>query len=131
CRHCPSQMGEPTAEPTTHNTNRRNLIMKSYNNDPELKLALIKEMKVHIEADRLVKNSYGKGDIPIENFRGCSVGCSIRSINHLTGANIKTNDHHGLAKAIGLPGCVWLTRLQDHFFERLPAPDHQQWSLGF
>jgi hypothetical protein len=103
----------------------------SYNNDPSLKLALIEEMREHIEADRLIKGTYGRGDKLLEDFRGCSVACSIVSLNKLMGKKIRTNDHSGLADAIGLPECGWLTRLQDHFFERLPAPEHQQWSLDF
>lgn len=103
----------------------------SYNNNPSLKIALVAEMKAHIEADRLVKGTYGKNDVAAEDFRGCSVGCSIVSVNKLTGKKIEVNDHNALASAIGLPGCGWLTRLQDYFFEYLPGPDHQQWSLDF
>lgn len=78
------------------------------------KSMLVAEMVKHREADRLARGTYWR------DGRGCAVGCSIHSINRMTGARHWAGHHAALAAATGIPG--HLIYLADELFERM-SPD--------
>ena len=84
----------------------------SYNSDKNLKAMMVEEMKIHQKQDDLIKGTYSKinGD-----FKGCAVGCGVRSLNVKLGKEIKYNYHAVYALELGLP--EWLARLEDIIFE--------------
>ncbi len=80
----------------------------TYHGDPEVKAKHVALAKHHVAADLLLAGTYGGKAGP-----ACSVGCLARDYG------LKTDDHEGLAEAAGLP--LWLVRVQDYAFERLPS----------
>src|SRR6059036_1776153 len=80
----------------------------------------------HREEDRYIAGSYakGKGD----DWRGCSIGCSVRSLQLLgrLPSDFHNNYHAGLAVALGWP--EWLVRLQDTLFEGLLPSERPAWT---
>ena len=93
--------------------------MKSYPNPLLSRDVMIAEARAHREADRLVPGIYWNG------ASGCSVGCSVETVNRRTKTNMSHADHLNLARALGIPeNLVWL---QDSIFEGLPGhPDDAQ-----
>lgn len=45
--------------------------MKAYHSDPEVKTAILVQLRAHAEADELVKGVYWK------DGKGCAVGCTL------------------------------------------------------
>lgn len=100
--------------------------MLSYNNDSNLKGLVIAEMKRHQEQDQFIKGTYyEEGD----KFNGCSVGCTIDSVNKILGKHYSFSNHKVLGESIGLP--AWLARLQDVLFDGIPDEDGAQFSVDF
>lgn len=54
-------------------------MLQSFHNDEKLKSALLKEIKKHRKADRIIQGTYGFQDD--KDFKGCAVGCSVHSLN--------------------------------------------------
>ena len=101
----------------------------SYKNDEKLKEAFVKEIEKHREADAILQGSYGKMDG--EKWRGCAVGCSLRSLAILEGEElqIKYSDHSLYETKLGIP--EWLARLEDTIFEGLPVEESKLWPEQF
>src|SRR6478609_7998560 len=87
---------------------RLQMTLRAFNNDKKLKAGLLKEVHKHYEQDQIVAGTYGEGTG--NAWRGCAVGCSIRSYNLLTGSKISTSNHAAYEK-FGFP--EWLARLED------------------
>jgi len=92
----------------------------------EKKTALLREIKKHREADQIIKGSYGEEN---GTWKGCAVGCSVRSLNILEGKNYKTNDHTVYEKELGIP--VELAYLEDELFEAMPLEQALFWPERF
>lgn len=101
--------------------------MQAYLCDPKLKDDFIKEIEWHQQQDAIVQRTYGKGSG--KNWRGCAVGCSIRSLNRLKHKRIRTNDHAAYETELGIP--EWLAHLEDTIFEGLPADKAKEWPSRF
>lgn len=101
--------------------------MLSYNNDINLKELLIKEMIKHKEHDQFITGTYGRNDDG--NFKGCTIGCAIDSINKILGRSYYTNNHRVLGSILYLP--EWILHLQDMLFEHLPNGEGSQFTIDF
>lgn len=99
----------------------------SYHNDVNLKKLIIDEMKIHQNKDRMIKGSYGFYESG--KFKGCAIGCSIKSINKILGKDYDTNSHDKLSNTLGIP--IWLFKVQDSFFECLPSDYCNQFAIEF
>lgn len=86
--------------------------MLTYHNNPAVKAARINRHKQHIEADRLVKGTYGNAE-----HRGCSVGCDAMDIT----GYVCVYPHAIVAEHDGIP--EWIEHLRDAIFEGLPIED--------
>ena len=86
--------------------------MLAYHNDPEIKRAVLAQLAAHRIADEIIKGAYW------ENGKGCAVGCTIHSDNHL--------DYES---RFGIP--VGLARFKDVISEGLPNRYTQQWPERF
>lgn len=102
--------------------------MNAYHNSQHLKDALLSEVAKHRAADQLIKGTYELGH-GTTVFKGCSVGCSINSLNTLHDTDIRPDDHKALGEAIGVP--EELIRLQDNVFEDLPDEQSMLWPEQF
>ena len=102
--------------------------MLSYHNDPRLKELMVCEMRKHQEADQFVKGTYGESGAA-GVFKGCSVGCTIDSVNRILGKSYSPSNHQALEESVGIP--EWLAKLQDTLFEGLPDGEGAQFSVDF
>ena len=107
-------------------TNQTNT-MQAYLNNPTLKAQLIEQITAHRVADHLVRGTYNAERNG--HFVGCAVGCSIETLNRLTGSSYEHSDHSCYEPGFGVPQV--LARLQDSLFEWLPAGEHLNWPLAF
>jgi len=73
---------------------------------------IIKKLKDHAKADDFIKGTYW------ENGKGCAVGCTIESSNHVE-----------YETRFGIP--QMLARLEDRIFEGLPNDKAKKWPLRF
>lgn len=96
----------------------------AFNNDNELKSALVALAKQHREKDEYTAGSYGEKQG--STFKGCSVGCTIYDLNLLKNTKIEYSNHSELAKALGIP--VFIARIQDCIFEGLPESHRYTWT---
>ena len=101
------------------------LYMKTFNK--ELKQKLIAEIKKHMKADQIIQGTYGEKDGG--KWRGCAVGCSIRSLNIINKTDFDTDDHYSLARVLGTT--PQLHYLEDKIFEGLPKEKAMEWPLRF
>jgi hypothetical protein len=101
--------------------------MKAYLGDTKLKEDFVCEIKKHQEADQILQGTYGKGTG--KNWKGCAVGCSVRSLNRLHHKRYSTSDHAVYETELGIP--EWLARLEDTIFEGLPVAEAKKWPLRF
>jgi hypothetical protein len=101
--------------------------MLSFKNNPQLKTLLLEEITKHEQADQILQGTYGKKENG--KWRGCAVGCSIRSLNIRLGKTYETNDHSAYEKELELP--EWLARLEDTIFEGLPKEEAMRWPRQF
>ena len=97
--------------------------MISYPNPPLSRDVMIAEAQAHRKAGRLVSGRYW------DRNRGCSVGCSVETVNRRTGGRMSHYDHAGLAGALGIPES--LVQLQDAIYEGLPKDLRQAWPERF
>ena len=102
-------------------------MMIAFNGDESFKQALISEVKKHRKADKIIHGVYGH--IQDSDFKGCAIGCSIKSLSIIQGKPIDTNNHQALSDATGIP--LTLYRLQDTIFENLHKPDDVMWPERF
>lgn len=101
--------------------------MQAYLNNPALKAKLIEQITAHRDADHLSRGTYRY--TRDGHFIGCAVGCSIESLNRLTGSKHIHSDHSCYEPGFGVPEI--LARLQDNLFESLPNGEHLDWPLAF
>ena len=101
--------------------------MKAYLNNPQLKADLIGQLQAHRAADHFIRGSYGEGEG--DQFRGCAVGCSIESLNRISGSCHCHSDHSCYEPGFGVPQL--LAKLQDRLFEGMPKADAMEWPLQF
>lgn len=101
--------------------------MKAYNNDPKLKAHLVGCSLENERLDRYIKGVYSNDSK--EEFKGCSVGCTINDYNKLTGNLFMYGDHGVLADVLGVP--LFITLMQDHIFEGLPSDLRYAWTPRF
>lgn len=99
--------------------------MKTFNQ--ELKDELVAEIIRHREADQIKQGTYGDGEG--DNWKGCAVGCAIRSLNLKKGKNLKTSDHGVYETEFGIPKI--LARLEDRIFEGLSVKESKKWPEEF
>jgi len=95
--------------------------MLAFHNDPQLKIDLIRELKWHIEQDMVIQGLYGTG-LPMDDshpYKGCTLGCSIRSLARVKGINTYVDyaDRAWYAREVNLP--VGLVNLEEEVFENL------------
>lgn len=86
--------------------------MQAFHNDKKIQKKFLTRIRAHAKADELVKGKYW------ENGHGCAVGCTIHGSNH---ADYETE--------LGIP--EWLARVEDTFFENLPAEIAKAWPVKF
>ena len=84
---------------------------------------MIAEARAHRKAGRLVSGEYWS------DGNGCSIGCSIETVNRRMGGGMSHHDHAGLAAALGIPES--LVQLQDAIYEGLPKDLRQDWPERF
>ena len=98
--------------------------MKAYNQGIS-KAEFIAEIRTHQKLDNFIKGTYWND----QEHKGCAVGCSIASINKLSGKHRYHNNHKTYEKHLGIP--EWLAILEDKIFERLPIEASKKWPLQF
>jgi hypothetical protein len=86
--------------------------MKAYHGKIEIKEQYLARVRMHREADELVKGQYW------QNGKGCAVGCTIHG-----------NEHVRYEKELGIPRI--LARLEDGIFEGLPNGEAMAWPERF
>ena len=86
--------------------------MIAYHNNPSLKAAILRQLEMHREYDEIVKGQFW------ENGKGCAVGCTIHSENHIE-----------YEASFGIP--VMLAHLEDSIFEGLPNHLAMEWPGRF
>jgi hypothetical protein len=84
----------------------------AYHAKADEKAAILKQLRAHAKADELVKG------ITWENGKGCAVGCTLHSYNHME-----------YESRFGIP--VMLARLEDCIFEGLPNARAKKWPIEF
>ena len=99
----------------------------TFQNDQALKDFMVAETIKHREADELIKGTYGSEEDG--KWRGCAVGCAIKSLNTKLGVDFSTSEHSVLEENGLYP--EWLARLEDTIFENLPEPESQTWPERF
>ena len=86
--------------------------MLAFQNTTVTKPQIIKKLKAHAKADDFIKGTYW------ENGKGCAVGCTIESGNHIE-----------YETRFGIP--QMLARLEDCIFEGLSNGKAKAWPLRF
>ena len=86
--------------------------MTAFHNDHAIKVKYINRLKDHYKADEFIKGMYW------QNGKGCAVGCTIHSDNHLS-----------YETELGIPQVI--ARLEDAIFERLPNELAKEFPLQF
>ena len=87
--------------------------MLSYSGDSRLKSQLLEIVQYHQDADHIVQGIYAEGDG--EDWRGCSVGCSIQALNRIKGTDFPHSDHSALETGGLWP--EWLSMVEDVIFD--------------
>jgi len=82
--------------------------MQAFHNNPAIKEEYLARVRAHAAADEIIKGRYWEGG------RGCAVGCTIHSSNHLDYENL-----------LGIP--MQLAYLEDSLFEHLPVTKAKLW----
>lgn len=104
--------------------------MLAYHNRPALKTAVLRQIRAHERADRILHGTYVKLGARHEFVGGCAVGCtleSLRRIEHLD--QITHSDHALYERYLGVPAP--LARLEDRIFEGLPKAEALTWPRRF
>jgi hypothetical protein len=97
--------------------------MEAYHNNPELKTQFVALIAAHEAADEIIQGTYWN------DGRGCAVGCSIDSLNRITGERYSHDSHVAYEALIGVPHV--LARLEDGIFEGLPLDMAKTWPRCF
>ena len=104
------------------------LKLKTFDSNPQLKKDLVKEILNHQKQDQIIKGTYGKLN---GKWKGCAVGCSVRSLAITKGETLKENyaDHKRYETDLGIPES--LARLEDFLFENMPDDKAKKWPAEF
>src|SRR3990167_2899616 len=86
--------------------------MLTFHNNHKIKEKYLSRIEAHFLADEIIKGKYWEGG------KGCAVGCTIHSSNHLA-----------YETKLGIP--EWLARLEDLLFENLPSDKAKLWPKKF
>ena len=86
--------------------------MKAFHGDQSIKCKYLDRVRAHAAADEIVHGTYW------ENGKGCAVGCSIHSSNHMA-----------YETELGIP--VMLARLEDRLFEGMANGKSKQFPEAF
>jgi hypothetical protein len=86
--------------------------MLSFHSDPQLKAKYLARIQAHFKADEIIHGKYW------ENGKGCAVGCTIHSSQHM---NYETE--------LGIP--VMLAKLEDRIFEGLSNGEAKKFPKQF
>jgi hypothetical protein len=95
--------------------------LQAYNNDAVFREQVLAEIKRHEDMDAFVDKTYGRYDS--DTFRGCAIGCTINSLNLVTGKNMSYNSHADVAELLCVP--IELCRLVDGVFESMPSDERR------
>ena len=98
-------------------------MMQAFLNDPELKQDLLEEIRWHRQQDAIIQGTYG--DHVDGVFKGCAVGCALKSLNKINSTELKVSDHKRFVTELGIPEPI--AHLTDTIFERLPREDAKVW----
>jgi hypothetical protein len=103
--------------------------MLSYHNDSSLKARFVGHVERHRKEDAFLRGTYG--DMHGAQFKGCAVGCSIRSLDEIDGRPLRLDNgnHKDLADRLGIP--LVLAHLEDRIFEGLPQAEAMLWPSLF
>jgi hypothetical protein len=106
------------------------MTMISYHNSPELKARFVGHVERHRAQDQVARGTYGTVTAG-GKWRGCAVGCSLRSLDEIDGRQLVTdnNNHRDLAERLGIP--LVLAHLEDRIFEGLPESEALLWPTLF
>lgn len=96
--------------------------MLTFTNTPVTKLQLVRVLKAHQRADRIVQGHYWI-DAIIGEGSGCAVGCTLHDFGD------DPSDHSAYERLFGIPEV--LAYLEDGIFEGLPEDDARKWPLRF
>jgi len=104
-------------------------VMLAYHGDAAFRRRFLAEIRKHEKNDAIMRGTYGSLDGK-GNWRGCAVGCSLRSLNRLADKpRGKTSEHSRYPKELGIP--VELAHLEDRLFEGMPADLASGWPMRF
>jgi hypothetical protein len=81
------------------------------------------ENKLHEKKDAFRQGIYFDRD------KGCTVGCSIKSICNIKNITLSYSDHSLFEDHLGLP--YWIAKLADSIFEGLSVNDAKKWTGRF
>ena len=102
--------------------------MKAFNEDGELKVDLLREIKKHQKADEISQGVYAEKKAN-GKMRLCAVGCALYSLNEVRSKSIETNDHSAFEPELGIP---WrIARLADRIFEGLKFKEAKEFPYEF
>lgn len=101
--------------------------MIAFHGDENLKKMMVEELLKHQEADTIIKGTYGEKRQG--KWRGCAVGCSIKSLNVRLKKRYNTGDHRVYEEVLGIPKI--LAKTEDAIFERLPDEYFKEFPLRF
>src|ERR1700677_3900193 len=85
--------------------------MLSFNNDPNLKAAIVAGIEAHEAADEIVHGTYWA------NGKGCAVGCTLNAFAKATGRDFKHYGDHVVYDEIFGSGGRIIAKLEDRIFE--------------
>jgi len=104
--------------------------MLAYHSNPKLKSAVLRQIRQHEQADRVIQGVYAKFTTRGTFARGCAVGCtleSLRRIEHLR--TLEHGDHALYERYLGVP--IALACLEDLIFEGLSRDEARTWPRRF
>ena len=102
--------------------------LRAFHKEPKLKKDIVTEILKHQKQDQIIKGTYGKQN---GNWKGCAVGCSVRSLSILKGETLKEeySDHKRYETDLGIPES--LAMLEDYLFESMPKDKAMKWPAEF
>ncbi len=104
--------------------------MIGYHGDAALKARFSAHVERHRREDAVMRGTYG--EMVSGQWRGCAVGCSLRSLDEIDGKPHRLEgygNHAELSKRLGIP--LTLAYLEDRIFEGLPKAEAMLWPTLF
>src|SRR3972149_4523567 len=100
----------------------------TFHGDAKLKEDLLAEIMKHQQADRIVQGTY-VNDNKKDLWRGCNIGCAIKSLNDLKLTRFLLDDHSIFPEQFGIP--VIIALLSDFIFEDLSFQESKTFPYKF